>query len=69
VSSELDELSEIDQVRHQRDIARAENMRLRREVETLRTLLTAAEAAVREEYRLRFGLSNGTGNLNNPEHL
>jgi hypothetical protein len=61
---QVGELSEIDQVRWERDTAKAENARLRREVDTLRGLLAAADAAVREEYRLRFGLSNGTGNLN-----
>jgi len=47
------ELSEIDEVRHQRDTARLENMRLRQENEQLRELLEAARAAIRAEYLLR----------------
>jgi regulator of replication initiation timing len=46
-------LSEIDQVRYQRDTARAENMRLRQENERLRELLKAAKKPIRAEYLLR----------------
>jgi hypothetical protein len=49
-----DELAEIDQVRWQRDVARAENARLRAQNERLALLLKYAEAALREEYRLRI---------------
>ena len=47
------ELSEIDQVRDQRDTARAENMRLRDDIARLRELLEAAKKAIRAEYLLR----------------
>jgi hypothetical protein len=49
-------MNEIDEVRCQRDVAKAENMHLRREVEWLTMLLHYAEEAIMEEYRLRFGI-------------
>lgn len=52
-------LSEIDRVRWQRDEARAQNMQLRAENERLALLLKYADAAVREEYRLRIASATG----------
>lgn len=46
-------MTEIDEVRWQRDLARAENERLKRECERLSMLLHYAKAAIREEYELR----------------
>jgi hypothetical protein len=47
-------LSEIDEVRYQRDIARAKAEPLERENARLRMLLAYAEEAIMAEYRLRF---------------
>lgn len=46
-------MSEIDEVRCQRDLARAENARLKRECERLTMLLHYAQLAIRAEYELR----------------
>lgn len=48
-------MTEIDEVRWQRDTARAKLEPLKRENERLRMLLGYAEAAIQEEYRLRVG--------------
>lgn len=53
------ELSEIDRVRWERDVARAENVRLRAQNERLALLLKYADEAVREEYRLRIASAMG----------
>lgn len=49
-------MNEIDDVRCQRDEARAENIRLRRENERLKELLHYAQAAIDGEYELRVGV-------------
>lgn len=49
-------MTEIDEVRYQRDVARAENIRLRRENERLNELLFYAQAAIDGEYELRVGV-------------
>lgn len=51
-------MNEIDEVRLERDLAKAENIRLREENGRLTELLSYANAAVREEYRLRFAQSH-----------
>lgn len=49
-------MTEIDEVRCQRDTVRAENIRLRRENERLTELLRYAQAAIDGEYELRVGV-------------
>lgn len=52
-------MQEIDEVRMQRDEAKAENVRLRREVARLTTLLFYAEEAIMGEYQARVELQTG----------
>jgi len=49
-------MTEIDEVRHQRDLAKAENILLRRENARLTELLAAAKLAIEGEYELRVGV-------------
>ena len=49
-------MTEIDEVRCQRDTARAENIRLKRENERLAMLLGYARDAIDGEYELRVGV-------------
>lgn len=60
------ELSAIDQVRWERDQAKVENIKLRRENERLRMLLGYANEAAREEFRLR--VAERTARQEIPEH-
>lgn len=54
-------MSEINEVRCQRDISRVENVRLKQEKERLAMLLGYASAAAREEYLMRVtALNRGT---------
>ena len=50
------QMTEIDEVRCQRDVARADNIRLRRENDRLKELLHYAKLAIKGEYELRVGV-------------